>query len=366
MEVALIGLNGSGKTTLFRALTGGGSDSSGKDTYGRQVDVGVAKVEDQRLEELAKIYVPQKVTPAEIVYLDIPVALSEDGRQMAVSGQFLNQLQTADAFLQVVRVFDDPTVPHPVGSVDPLRDFDNLQAELAFSDLIILERRVNRIADSLKGARGHERDQLLREQPLIQRVKEALEDDVPVAQQSFTDEESSVLSGYGLLTAKPLMAVLNAGEEDLADTSRLDPLLTQLKTDRRKAAVAVSAQLEDELSQLSSSEEAEFRESMGLGHSSSGLLVRETLELVGMSTFLTVGPDEVRGWLINKELLAVDAAGKVHSDIERGFIRAEVISYADFMACGSMAEARKQGRLRSEGKGYPVKDGDMINFLFNV
>ncbi|MBM3925924.1 MAG: redox-regulated ATPase YchF [SAR202 cluster bacterium] len=362
MEIALIGLPSSGKTTLFNVLTGGAQQAPVRGKAG----IGVAKILDTRLDALSKVFNPKKTTFAEITFWDIPAAVGEDGQQRAIGGQFLNQLQSADAFLHVVRAFDDPTVPHSQGSVDPLRDLEALDAELAFSDLAILERRVQRIADSLKGARGNEREQLLREQPLIQRVKESLEKDVPLRQQTFTGEESKTLANYQLLTSKPQLIVMNIGEEDLGDQARADKLSAQASEKHGMRALAVCGKLESELSQLSAEEQREFRQSLGAGESAVGRLVRECLEMVGMSTFLTVGPDEVRGWVINKEMAAVKAAGRIHSDIERGFIRAEVVSYDDFMACGSLAEARKRGVLRSEGKTYPVKDGDIINFLFSV
>ena len=366
MEIALIGLNGSGKTTLFIALTGGFSEADSPGSTRGRVQVGVAKMQDPRLDALVDIFGPQKVTPAEITYLDIPLPTGEGGQPAAIGGQVVNQLQAADALIHVVRAFQDPTVPHPQGTVNPLRDVATMRSELAFSDLVILDRRAQRIEAGMKGARGHERDLFLREQELLERIREGLEREEPAHRQSFSGEDARLLANYQLLTAKPLLVVHNTGEESLANQSEIEGLLAQTLEQYGLQAVALCAKLEGELAQLRPDEEREFRSSLGVEESGVQLLVQQSLALLGMGSFFTFVSQEVRAWTVPKGTLAARAAGSIHSDMERGFIRAEVVSFDDMVACGSIAEARKRGVLRSEGKAYPVQDGDVITFLFNV
>ena len=366
MEIALIGLNGSGKTMLFNALTGGSGDADTTGGARGRLRVGVAKVPDPRLDALAKIFSPHKVTPAEVTYWDIPPPLEDTGRQTAIGGQFLNQLQGADGIIHVVRAFEAPTVPHPQGSVDPLRDVATMHSELVFSDLVILEGRAQRIETNMKGATGHERDQLLREQGLLEKVQKALEGEEMVHRQSFSPEEARFLANYQLLTSKPLLVAYNVGEERLASQQETEALIVQTHKQHSLGAVALCAKLEGELAQLSSEEEAEFRKSLGAEDSGVHLLIQGSLDLLGMITFFTFVSQEVRAWTVPRETPALQAAGRIHSDMERGFIRAEVTSFDDMVASGTIAEARKRGLLRSEGKNYQVQDGDVITFLFNV
>lgn len=366
MEIALIGLSSSGKTTLFSALTGGssGSDSPGS-TRGR-VQVGVARVQDPRLDALVNIFGPQKVTPAEITYWDIPPATGEGGQPVAIGGQVLNQLQAADAFIHVVRAFQDPAVPHPHATVGPLQDVATMQSDIALSDLVILDRRSQRIEASMKGAPGHERDLFLQEQELLERVRESLEKGKSVLRQSLSAKEARFLASYQLLTAKPLLVAHNIGEESLTNRSEIEGLLLQTREQYGLQAVALYAKLERELAQLPPNEEREFRISLGVEESGVQLLVQQLLAILGMGSFFTFASQEVKAWTVPRGTPAARAAGSIHSDMERGFIRAEVVSFGDMVACGSIAEARKRGVLRSEGKTYPVQDGDVITFLFNV
>ena len=366
MDIALIGLPQSGKTTVLNALTRGRAESG---TYGgarQEVHVGVARMSDPRLDTLAQMFGPDKVVPVEIKYSDVPVGSGGRGDDGGIVGQFLNLLQNSDALLHVARLFDDPSVPHIRGSVDSNRDTVDMEAELASSDLGILEGRSQRIEASLKGARDLERDMLLREGSFVQRLKDGLENDVPVREQQVAQDEADILSNYQLLTAKPLLTVFNIGESQLAHEAALREELAR-RTDRTGVgSTTLCGKLEYELSQLSPEDEAEFRDSMGLRESGVDRVVRFSCSLLSLVSFFTYVSKEVRAWSVPAHTTAVKAAGKIHSDMERGFIRAEVIALDDLAACGSLADAKKKGLLRREGKTYQVQDGDVITFLFNV
>ena len=352
MEVALIGLRSSGKTTLFNVLTGG-AQTRRHDGQERVVK-GISKVPDQRLDSLALIFNPTRITPAEITFWDLPPPPPFDQGFGYFQGQSLNALQGADAFIHVVRAFQDPTVPDAAGAPTPETDASAMADELILADLAILERRSRRVADNLKGARGRERDLLIRESTLLKRVRAEMEAGQPLASQPLTTEESGILANYNLLGHKPVMTVNNIGEDAASESQpKADP-------------ISICASLEWEFAQLSPEDEREFRESMGVEASAKDLLLSRTLALLNRITFFTHVSDEVRAWTAMDGADAATAAGGIHSDMERGFIRAEVVSFDDMISCGSIAEARRQGLLRSEGRRYHVQDGDVITFLFNV
>ena len=358
MEIGIIGLPSSGRTTLFEALTG----TKPETRAGVAANVGVAKVLDKRLEGLSKLFQPKRVVQAEIKYIDIVGGFSKGG----MGGQLLTQLSTVDAFIHVVRLFEDASIPHVEGSLNPQRDVEAIDLELAFSDLAIIERRLKRIEESLKGARSQEREPLLKEAALLERIKKELEREVPLWQQGLTPEEGKLLENYQFLTARPMLVVLNLGEGQIGQTSSLEAeLLAHYKRPNLRV-VALCAKLEKELSQLSEAEAADFRASWGLGESGLSRLLGLSYDLLGLLSFFTTASGEVKAWTIRQGTSALKAAGKIHTDMERGFIRAEVIAYNDLMNCGSLAEARRRGLLRLEGKGYVVQDGDVITFLFNV
>ena len=368
MQVAIIGLPQSGKSAVFQALTRGaahGGRAPGAPGAPGGLHVGVTRVPDARLEALADIFHPEKVTPAEVTYWDIPAAPTLEKGQ-GIAGQYLNVLQRADALLLVVRAFSDPSVPHLAGSVDPHRDAAAMQEELAFADLLLLERLVERREATLKGAKPHEREAVGRELALLRRLKEGLEAGVPVREQETTEEERKLLAGYQLLTGKPLLVVFNVGEEQLEALASLRGELERRYRRPGMAALALCGKLEAELGQLAPEEEQEFRQSLGLEESGAQRAIRATYELLGLISFFTGGPRDVHAWTVPRGTPAVKAAGRVHSDMERGFIRAEVVAFEDLMRCGSLAEARRQGVLRTEGKGYVVQDGDVVTFLFSV
>ena len=352
MEIALTGLRSSGKTTLFNLLTGG-AQTRRPDPHERVVK-GIGKVPDPRLDALANIFSPTKITPAEITFWDLPPPPPSDQLFGYFQGQSLNALQGADAFIHVIRAFQNPTVPDAAGTPTPDSDATAIADELILADLAILERRSQRVADNMKGAHGRERDLLIRESALLKRISNEMESGNPLASQTLTSEESSTLANYNLLGHKPVMTVHNIGEDSLSNLQPDD------------GPIPICAGLEWELAQLPPEDEREFRESMGATESAKGLLLTQTLTLLNRVTFFTHVSDEVRAWTVPQGSEAATAAGTIHSDMERGFIRAEVVSFNDMIDCRTIPEARRQGLLRSEGRRYQVHDGDVITFLFNV
>lgn len=373
MELAIIGLPQSGKTTIFSALTKGPprtDESLVSPRPGSQFNIGIAKVEDERLKALEGILKPKKTVPAEIVFLDMALMPAGFGKGEGFGGPLLNQLSQVDALALVIRSFNDDSISHISGSIDPLRDIGSMNLELAFSDLTIIEKRIQKVKESLKGARSPEREKYLQEQSLLERLREGLEKEKPVRRQELSPEERKYLENYQFLTLKPLLVVLNIGEESLTAPEALFRLEKEAERTCFGAGVMVLSlcgKLERELLELSEGEAREFRASLNLGPES-GLkrLARASFELLGLITFFTVVSNELKAWTIGRQATALKAAGKIHSDIERGFIKAEVISFEEFMKCGSMSEARKRGLLRLEGKSYIVRDGDIITFLFNT
>jgi len=366
MEIGIIGLPKSGKTTVFNALTRGHAEMAPYATTREKLHIGVAKVPDPRLNRLEAMYRPKRTVPVEVQYVDIPGAPEGLGKSSGIAGELLNRLQQSDALFHVVRAFQDPAAPHVEGSVDPYRDVANMNLELAFVDLGILERRSQRLEDSLKGAKGHQRDLLVREQEALGVLKDSLEQDVPLREQQLTSEAYPLLENYQLLTAKPLLVVFNIGEEQLPQTAELEAKMGQRLARSRVGCTTLCGKLEMELTQMDTAEELEFRESLGIGEAGSDRVIRLSYDLLGLISFFTTVSDEVRAWTVPRGTVAVKAAGKIHTDMERGFIRAEVAAFDDLQRCGSIAELRKQGLLRMEGKPYPIQDGDIVTFHFNV
>jgi len=362
MKVAIIGLPMSGKTTIFNALTRGRAQVAAHSPT-LAPNMGVARVSDLRLSVLEGIFQPKKTVPAEVSYIDIPGSVKGFGKEGA-GGELLNYLTTADALLQVVRAFEDDQLPHPEGSIEPKRDIASLDLELAISDLAIMERRLDKLETSLKGAKAAERESHLKEQSLLQRIKEELEKDVPIRLQRLTKEELKALADYQFLTAKPMLVVLNIGEEQIPEASRLEAEISSLYP--QFAVVALCGKLEMELGQLTDVEAREFREAMGLSDPALDRVVDLSYRRLSLVSFFTTVSSELKAWTIPDGTPAPKAASKIHSDMERGFIRAEVVSYGDLENCGNTAEARKRGLLRTEGKDYIIQDGDVVTFLFNV
>ncbi len=364
MQIAIIGLPYSGKTTIFNSATrgtaavGGYSSASG-------ANIGVAKVPDRRLAPLTDIYRPDRTTQAEITYVDIPATPDGLGRAGGISGEYMNQLQSTDAFAIVARAFENPSVPD-VGGVDALRDLDTMLYELVFADLEILERRLERIRQDGKGARSGDRDAVRWEERLVSKLRDGLESGVAIRDQRLRREEAMRVSEFQFLTAKPVIAVVNAGEDQIGKTQDIEARLDSEYAHSGIRSAVLFGSLEMELARMSTEDEAEFRESLGAGESGLDQMVRASYEVLDQITFFTGGPKDVRAWTIGRGDSAQRAAGKIHSDMERGFIRAEVVAYEDLVRCGSESEARKQGVMRQEGKAYPVADGDVLHILFNV
>ncbi|MBN1375829.1 MAG: redox-regulated ATPase YchF [Dehalococcoidia bacterium] len=366
MEISIIGLPASGKSTIFNALTKFTADSKSRSGAGLTLHPAIAKVPDERLNRLSDIFHPKKTTSAEIKYIDIGGLSKSFGKEQGVSGQLLNTLSSADALLEVIRAFEDENILHTEGKIDPARDIETLDMELIFSDLVIIEKRLSRLESTLKMGKSAERDAAVKEQELLLRIKQALDNNVPIRLQDLTADELRSLSNYQFLTAKPMLIVINIGENQL---TAYEQVLSELKSRclrPQTELISMCGKLEMELVQLNEQEADEFRQDIGLKEPAFDSVIKHSYALLGLISFFTVGEDEVKAWTIRNNLPALKAAGKIHTDIEKGFIRAEVIGYDDFIKSGNMAEARKHGLLRLEGKTYVVHDGDIINFLFNV
>jgi hypothetical protein len=366
MQIAIVGLPASGKTTVFNTLTHGHAETGGYG--GLELHVGVVKVPDPRLDRLAEIFQPKKIVHADVTYVDLPAPPpSSEGRvgTEELPPEHLARLREADALVHVVRAFDDPSVPHPSGSVDARRDLEQLDVEFALADLALADRRLERLRTSGRHGTPAERESNEREDVVLSRIKEALESNRPIRDVSLEADEEKLIRGFRFLTQKPVLVLLNLSEADLP---RARPLTDAVAVEYRHEASlvdALSARIEMELGELEPEETQAFMDELGLRESSLDRVIRLSYRLLGLVSFLTAGPDEVRAWPIREGSTAVDAAGTIHTDLARGFIRAETVDYDDLVELGSIAEARKHGKLRSEGKTYQVRDGDVIEVLFS-
>ncbi len=361
VDIGIIGLAKSGRTTVFNALTKGKADTEGLASH-----IGVARVPEPRLKRLTDMLHPKRVVPAEVTYHDIGASAKGLVKEKGISGQFPTQLSNVDALINVARAFTDESIPHIEGSVDVERDIATMDLELAFSDLAVIERRLQRIDLSLKGAKQPERQDLLREQEMLMKVKADLEKDIPIRELKLTTGEARVMANYQFLSAKPLLIVVNIGEDQLPRAVSLEAELNSHYSRPKCRIITLCGKLETELAQLDNSAAEGFRAEFGIRESGLDRTIKLSYELLGLISFFTIASGEVKAWSIQNGTNALKAAGKIHSDMERGFIRAEVISYDNLVKCGSVAEARKKGFLRLEGKEYIVQDGDVITFLFNV
>lgn len=365
INIGIIGLGQSGKTTIFNALTGGKVETA-RATDVLSPHVGVARVPEPRLTILEGILHPKKVTPVEARYTDIGASVKTLAQDKGLGGQLLNQLSTVDTLICVVRAFKDDSVPHPQGSLDVKRDISTLNMELVFSDLAIMERRLEKLEISLKGAKPGERQGFLQEKEILLHFKTELENDKPLRELPIESNEARYVTNYQFLTAKPLLIIVNTGEEQLSQIASMEAELTAQNRGSKRRVIALCGKLEAELAQLEESAAREFRAGYGIKESGLERTIKASYELSDLITFFTIASNEVRAWSIKKGTTALKAAGKIHTDMEKGFIRAEGIAFEDLVACGSIAEAKKRGLLRLEGKEYVVKDGDIITFLFNV
>jgi len=361
IDIGIIGLAKSGRTTIFNALTKGKADTRSPASH-----IGIAKVPEPRLKVLADMLHPKKVVPAEVSYTDIGASVKGLGTDQATSGQILNQLSNADALLNVARAFTDDSVPHVEGSIDVDRDIATNNLELAVYDSGIISQRLERIETSLKGAKPTERLGLLHEQELLTRLRTELEKETPIRELRLTSDEVKTIANYQFLTAKPLLIVVNIGEEQIPQAASLEAQLNSRYPRAKSGVITLCGKLEMELTQLDDDAARSFRAEFGLAESGLDRVIKLSYELLGLISFFTIVSGEVKAWSIQKGTTAIKAAGKIHSDMERGFIRAEVISYDDLVKCGSLSETQKKGALRLEGKSYIVQDGDVITFLFNI
>jgi GTP-binding protein YchF len=361
VAIGIIGLAQSGKTTVFSTLCGLSSDHTGATS-----NVGVTKVPDPRLKILSDLLHPQKVVSAEVQFSDIGAATRgmADGR--GIGGQYLLELSHTDALIAVVRAFTDDTIPHPEGSLDIHRDITAINLELAFVDLAIIERRLKKIDDSMKGAKPPERQQLLREKDHLAGYQAKLENDVPLRDTPLTPADAGLIANYQFLTAKPLLIIVNLSDDQIAGAADLETELNPKYQSPNCRIATLCGKLEMELAQLDEATATAFRTEYGIEQSGRDRVITLAYETLGLLTFFTTASDELKAWPVPGGTTALKAAGKIHSDMERGFIRAEVISYQDLLDCGSLTEARHRGQLRLEGKDYAVREGDVITFLFNV
>lgn len=367
-KLVIIGLPGSGKTTVFNALTRAEAATGTFGAANDEPNLATVKVPDPRLDTLTKLFNPQRKVQADVQYLDV-AGIAKGMAEKGLGGQLLGHLAQADALVHVVRAFEDPNVPHPEETVDPMRDIETLNMELLFSDLSLIEKRIARIEAQYNKTRGPERELADRELNLLKTLLAALENDQPIRKivDDLDPDDFKLLRGFGFLTEKPLLILLNLGEDQLGETG--DKLVAEAteRFSRPKVAVdGIAGKIEMEIGQLEGEDADAFMADLGITESGLGRIIRSSFDLLGLMPFFTVGEDECRAWTIRRGATAVEAAGEIHSDIQRGFIRGEVVSYDAMIEAGSMAEARKAGEFRREGKTYVVQDGDIINFLFNV
>jgi len=366
MQIAIVGLAGSGKTTVFNTLTRGHAQTGGYG--GMELHVGTVKVPDDRLDRLAEIFKPRKIVQADVTYFDLPAPpASTEGRvgTEELPADQLARLREADALLHVVRAFEDAAVPHADGSIDPWRDLERLDLEFTLADLSVMEKRLERLKASGHHGTPAEREANEREEGLLTRLHRPLIEGTPLRDVTLTAEEEKSIRGFRFLTQKPVLVLLNVGEADLPRESEIVAGIAGRYEHRHALVDALSAKIEMELGELEPDEAGVFMEELGLSESSLDRVIRLSYTLLGLISFLTAGPDEVRAWPIPDGSNAVDAAGAIHTDLARGFIRAEVVPYEDLIALKTMAESRKHGKLRSEGKTYLVHDGDVVEILFS-
>jgi GTP-binding protein YchF len=365
MRLGIVGLPNVGKSTLFNAITKAGAEVANYPFCTIEPNVGVVPVPDERLDVLAKMYNPEKLTPTTIEFCDIAGLVKGASKGEGLGNKFLSHIREVEAIIHVVRCFSDDNIVHVEGGIDPLRDIETINLELIFSDLDVIDRRLER---SKKGARSGDK-KLSYEVEILERIKQSLENGISVRNMAFNDDDQQFVKQLFLLTSKPVLYAANISEDDLMTGWEDNVFVNKVKEyagNENSGIVVICAKIEEEIAQLDDIEKAEFLAGFGLAQSGLDMLIKESYRLLGLISFLTAGPKEVRAWTIVMGTKAPQAAGKIHSDIERGFIRAEIIPYHQLIESGSETAAKEKGLMRSEGKEYVMQDGDVVLFRFNV
>ena len=362
MKIGLVGLPNVGKSTLFNAITNAGAECANYPFCTIEPNVGVVPVPDERLDNLAKIYKPQKVTHAIIEFVDIAGLVKGASKGEGLGNKFLSHIRETDAICQVVRCFEDSNIVHVDGSINPVRDIETINLELIFADLETVEKRIDRASKLIKGDKKYQF-----EFDTWKKVREALQNGKTARTLDYSEEELEIIKDAFLLTMKPILYVANVSENQLLDEqdANVNAVKEYAKQDKAEV-IKLCVKIEEELSSLDGEDKKEMLEALGLDESGLDKVIKASYDLLGLMSFLTAGEPEVRAWTIKKGTKAPQAAGKIHSDIERGFIRAEIVSYGDLIKEGSMVAAKEKGLVRSEGKEYIMQDGDIVLFKFNV
>ena len=364
MKLGIVGLPNVGKSTLFNAITNAGAQSANYAFCTIEPNVGVVSVPDERLDKLAELYNPVKITPAFIEFVDIAGLVRGASKGEGLGNKFLSHIREVDAIIHVVRCFEDDDIVHVDATIDPERDIETINLELILSDIEMVERRIDRVTKALKGDKT-----LASELEFLKKLQQALEDNIPARNLDCDENEKAWLSEIALLTAKPVIYACNMSENDFAgglDSNMHYKKVCGIAEAEGSEVLPICAELEAQIASLEKEEKEMFLEELGVESGGLDLLVKKSYALLGLISYLTAGQPEVRAWTITKGTKAPQAAGKIHSDFERGFIRAEVIAYEDLIELGSIAAAKEKGLVRSEGKEYVMKDGDVVLFRFNV
>lgn len=363
MKLGIVGLPNVGKSTLFNALTNAGAQSANYAFCTIEPNVGIVPVPDERLDRLAEMFKPHKVTPATIEFVDIAGLVKGASKGEGLGNKFLSHIREVDAIIHVVRCFDDDNILHVDGKVDPQRDIETINLELILSDAEILDRRIDRDTKALKGDKT-----VAKELEFLKRIRAELDNGVCARAVEMTEEEREVLSTVALLTSKPVIYACNMSEQDFANINDNEYVkaVKKIAAAEGSQVLPICAEFEAQLADLDKEEREMFLQDAGIASGGLDLLIQKSYDLLGLMSFLTAGEQEVRAWTIKKGTKAPQAAGKIHTDFERGFIRAEVVSYDELIECGSMAVAKEKGLVRSEGKEYVMQDSDVVLFRFNV